>query len=65
MVKEPSYWYESQQKMKAACVECKKKHSLKGFFWPGHLYGYGDYDLNCSICNKELHKRDNEAETSL
>lgn len=68
MDREDCYWYvdcsienEDERIMKAMCVECKESHDF-GWFWPGREKGYGDYDLNCSICGKTLHRRQGEYE---
>lgn len=61
-----SYWYtdhsieEKNRVIKVMCVECynlNKSNTLETWFWPGEEKGYGDYDLNCSICNQEIYKK--------
>ncbi len=59
-MQEDCYWYldeSSEPRIVAKCVECNKKDNL-GWFWNGKKIGYGDYDLNCSICNKVIYKKD-------
>ena len=58
------YWYIKEEKMVAACVECNNQE-LKSWFWAGSEQGYGDYDLECSICQKIIHKRNNETKTAV
>lgn len=69
-IKLDCYWYidgrvpENERKMLACCTECYKNNKLidekgnkAGWFWQGSIRGYGDYDLNCSICNKIINLR--------
>ncbi len=71
MICEPCFWYvditlpEEDQIISACCIECQKISNLKAWYWPGDEVGYGDYDLNCSFCNKILHKREDEAQTTI
>lgn len=44
-------------KMKAICTKCHKIKKI-GWFWDGEKKGYGDYDLNCDVCNEIINKRD-------
>ena len=68
---EPSYWYvdrtlpEHEQKMTPVCVQCQSTNKITGFYWPGHQVGYANHDINCSVCNLEIHKRSDEVETSV
>ena len=53
------YWYVSpEQTMKAICTECYKKDEKGFWFWKGSSVGYGNYDLNCSRCNKIIHQKE-------
>ncbi len=50
-VQEDSYWYVEDGIVRAMCLECASKSSRSGlWFWEGNVRGYGDYDLNCSVC---------------
>lgn len=55
---EDCYWFvdNPSETIKALCVECNKNASKKGWFWKGSEIGYGNYNLNCSVCDKILHK---------
>lgn len=67
MVQEDSYWWrdeslsEEQQRMHAICVECHEERGI-GFYWPGKAAGYGDYDLNCFLCGKQIYLRETNKE---
>lgn len=66
IIQKPCYWYTDQslpveeQIISAICLECQKKHSIKGWYWAGDINGYGDYDLNCSKCNLFIHQKSPE-----
>ena len=50
-VQEDSYWFVEDDVVKAMCAECASKISKQNlWFWEGSVRGYGDYDLNCSVC---------------
>ena len=65
IIQEDSYWWrdtslpEDEQYMRGVCVECAIERGI-GWFWPGKERGYGDYDLNCFFCNKQIYLRDKE-----
>lgn len=62
IVQEDSYWWrdttlpENEQKMRGLCVECHDKKGI-GSYWPGTTLGYGDYDLKCFFCGKQIYLR--------
>lgn len=45
---------EAEQKMKAVCIDCQKKHQIQGWYWDGENIGYGNYNLNCEFCQTIL-----------
>ena len=50
-VQEDSYWFVENDVVKAMCIECASKSPKSNlWFWEGSIRGYGDYDLNCSVC---------------
>ena len=63
VIQEDSYWWrdeslpESEQKMRGLCVKCHAERGI-GFFWPGRAAGYGDYDLKCFFCGRQIHLRE-------
>lgn len=67
-IQEPCFWFinedkpETEQSMQACCVNCQQLSNIKGWYWPGDQIGYGDYNLNCSFCNKIIneYKENNE-----
>lgn len=57
-----SYWFTIQDStdepiMLAICPECHEDKKIESWFWDGDKYGYGDYDLDCYLCKKSIHKR--------
>lgn len=47
--------------MSILCVECRSKHMpTTGWFYQGTKDGYGDYDYQCCICQKYVHKHTEE-----
>jgi len=64
-LQENCYWYEEEapngKVIRAMCVACHEKEQ-QGWFWNGEKVGYGDYDLNCSKCNKQIYVRESEDE---
>ncbi|RDJ35541.1 MAG: hypothetical protein DWQ19_12045 [Crenarchaeota archaeon] len=63
---QPCIWYVKEETIVAACLTCGKEHDLKGWYWAGDVRGYGDYDLECSICQEIIHKKEeNENKTSV
>lgn len=53
------YWLFDNDKstIKAICVDCYHLRKEKnGSFWKGSVKGYGEYQLDCSICAKNLNK---------
>ena len=55
IIVEDSYWYVEDDVVKAMCVECGSKRPKPGlWYWEGTVRGYGDYDLNCSICKDHI-----------
>ena len=68
MSKEDCYWYvnknaSGEEFMKAMCLRCHEKNNDAGWFWQGSNLGYGDYDLQCNICNHIIYQRKNENTT--
>ena len=63
-IQDDCYWYleESTNRVRGACVECGGKHGMKSY-WNGSEVGYGDYDLDCSICGKPIYRRKEDVET--
>ena len=63
IIQEDSYWWrdeslpEAEQKMRGLCVQCAEKRDI-GSYWPGIEMGYGDYDLNCFFCGKQIYLRE-------
>jgi len=49
--------------MDAMCLNCHKTHEF-GWFWPGKIKGYGNYDLKCSICGEWINKKKDNNENS-
>ena len=43
----------------AACIDCAQKHDIQGMFWEANR-GYGEYDLDCKLCGKPLHRQNQE-----
>lgn len=68
-MQEDCFWFTEKDEdgddiVRAMCIECHKKKNV-GMFWPGKVQGYGDYDLNCAICETSIYKReDDEAKTA-
>jgi hypothetical protein len=67
-MRENCYWYvtkkNNEEVVSALCQECGEKHKV-GRFWNGSVLGYGDYDLNCDMCKKQIYLRNkNETEAS-
>ena len=50
------YWFIDKNIINAMCVECHKA-GKDGWYWPGEEKGYGDYDLDCSICGRQIFRR--------
>jgi len=82
MPKEDCYWYvdrtvpEDKQTIQVMCTDCYKKENFEEYalherpwFWNGSKLGYGDYDLNCSLCGHVIYLREKpdgkKAETSI
>lgn len=67
IVQEDSYWWrdtslpEAEQRMRALCVSCNEERGI-GFYWSGREFGYGDYDLKCFICGRQIYLRDQTEE---
>lgn len=58
MVQEDSFWYlDESGSIKAMCIPCHENNNY-GWYWNGSETGYGNYDLNCSICGKVIHQID-------
>jgi hypothetical protein len=63
MIQEDSYWWrdeslpEEKQLMHALCTQCHDERGI-GYYWPGKTAGYGDYDLECFLCGKDIYKRE-------
>lgn len=61
LIKEDCYFFVDQRipeeirPISALCTECHKKNPI-GWFWPGSLRGYSEYDIKCSECNKDIYK---------
>ena len=63
-IQEDSYWYvetampEEERRVRAMCVACAKQRTDKSglMHWHGKK-GYGNYDLNCSVCGDVIYKR--------
>jgi hypothetical protein len=54
---------EEKRTIEALCVECRnQKMPDSGFFYEGSKEGYSDYDWQCSICKKYIHKADERDE---
>lgn len=52
---------EEQRVVEALCVECRnEKLPDSGFFYEGSKEGYSDFDWQCSICKKYIHKIEDE-----
>ena len=51
---------DEKQIIRAICEKCTSKspENQRGWFWNGQKSGYGDYDLNCFLCDDVIHKRD-------
>ena len=45
----------------AACIQCAMEHKIEGMFWEAEK-GYGDYDLDCKLCKRHLHRRNSNYE---
>ena len=63
-VQDDSFWYIEKtepyedSRIRAMCIECGRRLLEKEvMYWSGER-GYGDYDLNCSMCGKIIHQRD-------
>ena len=37
------------------CTDCLK-NTENAYFWHGSVKGYGNYDLNCSLCQNQINK---------
>lgn len=69
MKSQPSVWYVHgdddipyhKRVVTAACIDCAKEQNIEGMYWEAEK-GYGDYDLDCKICNKPLHRQNQEHE---
>jgi len=71
MNREDSYWYvdrtqpEAEQKIRAMCVQCFQSGGFgeheaheRPWHWNGSKMGYGDYDLECSLCGHAIYVRE-------
>jgi len=38
------------------CTDCLKTNDENAYFWQGSVKGYGNYDLECSLCQKSINK---------
>lgn len=48
---------EENRKIEVLCVDCRNKtRPDNGFFYEGSKEGYSNFDWNCCICNKLIHK---------
>lgn len=63
-IQDDSYWYVEKvepyedSKIRAMCTSCAQRvKSKESMCWPGEK-GYGDYDLNCSLCGKIIYQRE-------
>ena len=67
VIQEDSFWWhdtslpEEEQCMRGLCVKCATERGI-GMFWPGKRMGYGNYDLNCFLCNTPIYLRDKESD---
>lgn len=55
---ENCYFYQDEDLIKAVCLSCQKEQKIQGWPWDAVRYGYGDYDLTCNICKKDIHKHE-------
>ena len=54
---------EDQRIVEAICVDChNEKMQNIGFFYEGSKEGYSEYDWQCSICKKYIHKAEENQE---
>jgi hypothetical protein len=49
---------EEERTMSVLCVECHEKMQ-QGIFYRGSKEGYSNYDWQCCVCNKYIHKANN------
>ena len=59
IISKDCYWIfdNNQNTIKAMCVECySSKKEKGGSFWRGSIKGYGEYNLNCISCGKNINK---------
>lgn len=48
---------EQERTVEVLCVEChKEKMPNSGFFYEGSKEGYSNYDWQCVMCKKYVHK---------
>lgn len=69
-IMEDCYWYIDQNNigepaMHAMCKKCRKTFEEAGkefgWLWEGSKFGYGDYDLSCSLCKRVIYQREEDA----
>lgn len=54
---------ERDRTIEVLCIEChKEKMPECGFFYEGSKEGYSNYDWQCSLCKKFIHKAEEEEE---
>ena len=52
---------ESERTIGVLCTEChKEKKPDSGFFYQGSKEGYSNYDWQCDICKKYIHKANDD-----
>lgn len=63
-MREDCFWFTEQDKdgddiVRAMCTKCHREKGI-GMFWLGSIQGYGDYDLNCAVCETPIYKREED-----
>jgi hypothetical protein len=57
VIREDCFWFVADEQVKAMCVPCHRERKENFWFYPGKEKGYGDYDLQCAVCGRDIYKR--------
>ena len=56
------YLEESTDRIRAACLKCGQRFGYE-WYWNGSKIGYGNNDVNCSICGEAIYRQEETFET--
>lgn len=53
---------EDEQYIRAICTECRELHyPQNGWFWEGSKRGYGQWNVTCNHCKKQISSFDEQS----